>query len=581
MGCVASSNEATLVVPANSLSKTAKNSIPLQTGHPIQAAALHALFAKHDRKARNQLTATDLATLYIDMTMSNGKKGITQKDINAVMEFIDSDGSGGISRGEFLEWIESGFTKKASQLKKFARKGHIESLLVDFLVGVIGHTHNWITSFQSLFRGNEDGVTESNLWITLQRNMTRAQSYKNSATGDNAPPLKSILTLSSKKSNSLIVPQDACDFIVHMSLHSKYRPHTVTLKQKEVYQTILATIEAGMTEKKTSAKTVASNPLIVLACSAMFSTYDTSGDDVLDGAEIKRLLNSICSDTANGEPPQRDEIQELTQLLDVDNDGMLSREEFINAVLSMMQKEDQGIVLGRPKLAGKLEIGVVNLARQLERRRIMLHRLHKKYAKKETATLNQDGLFRLLRHCQKKQKIELRDRNAESGDNIKSNIAKVTDVAVEAVMSVFQAASKTAVTVSSTQDGTSNKNEITLAPTIFSGPILLSSCMHPAQINKQRMLSKNMNLVLDMYELINTEVGRMVREGDVRRIKKRNASNMNRTNDSKGVKKNDNDYDDDDDDDDEDNDDDSDDDDFGGGEFGYRNGGNEKVDFGW
>ena len=90
MGCVASSNEATLVVPANSLSKTAKNSIPLQTGHPIQAAALHALFAKHDRKARNQLTATDLATLYIDMTMSNGKKGITQKDINAVMEFIDN-----------------------------------------------------------------------------------------------------------------------------------------------------------------------------------------------------------------------------------------------------------------------------------------------------------------------------------------------------------------------------------------------------------------------------------------------------------------------------------------------------------
>ena len=92
-------------------------------------------------------------------------------------------------------------------------------------------------------------------------------------------------------------------------------------------------------------------------------------------------------------------------------------------------------------------------------------------------------------------------------------------------MSVYQAATKgastsTATVVGSNESSSTTNDEFTLAPTTFSGPILLSSCMHPAQINKQRLLSKNMNLVIDMYELINSEVGRMAIEGNIKREKK-------------------------------------------------------------
>ena len=47
--------------------------------------------------------------------------------------------------------------------------------------------------------------------------------------------------------------------------------------------------------------------------------------------------------------------------------------------------------------------------------------------------------------------------------------------------------------------------------------------MHPAQIKEQRLQHRDMSIVLDMYELMNAEVGRMVIEGDAKRTKKRNA----------------------------------------------------------
>jgi hypothetical protein len=259
MGCGSSSNHPSPTVSPTSTTTTtpsstivSKHALPLQTGTTAQSAALHALFLKHDKQLNNQLSATDLATLYIDMTMSKGSTSITQKDINAIMDFIDTDGSGGISRGEFLEWIESGFGKKASQLKKFGKQGHTESLLVDFLIGVITHVHGWLSSFQNLFRGNEDGITDSKLFGVLQQGMSTTGSFGNN-NSVKTPPLKSILTFQNS-SDSLIQPQDAIDFIAHMALHSKYRPHTVTQQQKQIYRTLLATIEAGMFEKKKQCK---------------------------------------------------------------------------------------------------------------------------------------------------------------------------------------------------------------------------------------------------------------------------------------------------------------------------------------
>jgi len=50
----------------------------------------------------------------------------------------------------------------------------------------------------------------------------------------------------------------------------------------------------------------------------------------LTGAELRRMLVSVC-EGPNG-PPGREETQDLLKLLDVDGDGMCSREEFINAV---------------------------------------------------------------------------------------------------------------------------------------------------------------------------------------------------------------------------------------------------------
>ena len=516
------SSEPTRGTASSSGRLTAVLPIPIARGNSVRSAALHCLFSKHDGNSTNALSPTDVASLYIDMTMTkNSTIGSntpppTQQDINAIMRFIDSDGSQALDRGEFLEWLEGGMQKKGTDLEKFGAQGRTESLLVDFLQGVIAHTHAWMGSFHAMFKGDEDdGITDAKLWSTLQKGMTNARMFASGggsgsvSTGE-VPPLKSILLMTSAGATAgLIQPQHAVDFLVHMALHSGYRPLSVTPQYKQIYRTMLSTIESGMFDKKTSAKTVISNPLVVLACSAMFSTYDTSGDDVLDGAELRRMLVSICEDT-NG-PPGRDETQELLKLLDVDGDGMCSREEFINAVLSIMSSETTA------PLAAKLEIGVVDLARQLERRRTMLHRLHKKYSYNQQ--INRDGLSRLLRHCQRKQRIIQQEGGGDSKTGNRS-FAKVTEVSVDAVLNCYEAASN----VAGNQTGTTDDDaEFILSSPGFSGPILLSSCLHPTQIKEQRLQNREMSIVLDMYELINAEVGRMVIEGDVKRERKRNA----------------------------------------------------------
>ena len=515
--------------------------IPIAKNNTSRSAALHILFSKHDKTVTNALSSTDLASLYIDMTMTRssttgGKtKPPTQQDINAIMRFIDSDGSDALDRGEFLEWLESGMTKTTSDLKKFASQGSTQSLLVDFLQGVIAHAHAWIGSFETIFKNGEDGLTDAKLWSKLKKGMNNASMFTQQGAGSGGsggsggnggsgnsggsgqpPPLKSILLMSptagSSESLGLIRRQETLDFLVHMALHSSYRPHTVTQQQKQIYRFLLSTVEAGIQETKSSVKTVISNPLVILACSAMFSTYDTSGDDVLDGAELRRMLVSVC-ENQNGGAPGRGETEELMQLLDTSGDGMISRDEFITAVLNIMS--EGGGESSTVKLATKLELGVVNLARQLERRRTMLHRLHKKYSYNNQ--LNRDGLSRLLRHCQRKQKIE---QSEGSGSNDNQTFAKVTDAAVDSLMNCYQVAtSKTG----GGGEGGDGEYEFVMSSAGFSGPILLSSCMHPAQIQEQRIQSRAMSVVLDMYELMNAEVGRMVQDADMKRDRKRNA----------------------------------------------------------
>ena len=310
MGC-GSSTQTSSSNNNNNTRNTAIRPIPIAQNNSLRNAALHVLFSKHDKTLTNSLSSTDLASLYIDMTMTkNSTTGgntppPTQKDINAIMQFIDSDGSGGLDRGEFLEWLEGGMQKKSSDLEKFGRSGPTQALLVDFLQGVIAHTHAWMNSFHTLFKGDEDGATDAKLWFTLQKGMTNARMFSSGAGANNGsssnnshigqvPPLKSIILMTTNTTNNasqntnnntngLIQPQETLDFLVHMALHSSYRPQAVTSQQKQIYRTILSTIESGMFDKKASVKTVVSNPLVVLACSAMFSTYDTSGDDVLDG----------------------------------------------------------------------------------------------------------------------------------------------------------------------------------------------------------------------------------------------------------------------------------------------------------
>ena len=568
--------------------------IPIAKNNTSRSAALHILFSKHDKTVTNALSSTDLASLYIDMTMTRssttgGKtKPPTQQDINAIMRFIDSDGSDALDRGEFLEWLESGMTKTTSDLKKFASQGSTQSLLVDFLQGVIAHAQAWIGSFETIFKNGEDGLTDAKLWSKLKKGMNNASMFTLQGEGSGSsggsggsggsgrpPPLKSILLMSptagSSESLGLIRRQETLDFLVHMALHSSYRPHTVTQQQKQIYRFLLSTVEAGIQDTKSSVKTVISNPLVILACSAMFSTYDTSGDDVLDGAELRRMLVSVC-ENQNGGAPGRGETEELMQLLDTSGDGMISRDEFITAVLNIMSGgEGESSTV---KLATKLELGVVNLARQLERRRTMLHRLHKKYS--YNSQLNRDGLSRLLRHCQRKQKIE---QSEGSGSNDNQTFAKVTDAAVDSLMNCYQVA--TSKTGGGGGEGGDGEYEFVMSSAGFSGPILLSSCMHPAQIQEQRIQSRAMSVVLDMYELMNAEVGRMVQDADVKRARKRNAVRAPKGAAGAGgataganIE--------------EENSDTSSDDDGGGGGGRYDDGGggggggsNGKVDFGW
>ena len=157
--------------------------IPIAKNNTSRSAALHILFSKHDKTVTNALSSTDLASLYIDMTMTRssttgGKtKPPTQQDINAIMRFIDSDGSDALDRGEFLEWLESGMTKTTSDLKKFASQGSTQSLLVDFLQGVIAHAQAWIGSFETIFKNDEDGLTDAKLWSKLKKGMNNASMF--------------------------------------------------------------------------------------------------------------------------------------------------------------------------------------------------------------------------------------------------------------------------------------------------------------------------------------------------------------------------------------------------------------------
>ena len=141
----------------------------------------------------------------------------------------------------------------------------------------------------------------------------------------------------------------------------------------------------------------------------------------------------------------------------------------------------------------------------------------------------------------------------------KFKFAKVTDAAVDSLMNCYQVATNK---TGGGGDGGNGNFEFVMTPAGFSGPILLSSCMHPTQIQEQRLQSRDMSVVLDMYEIMNAEIGRMVRDADAKRDRKRNATNVAASKsadveDSSGSSSDD------------------DDDDGGGG------GGNGKVDFGW
>ena len=203
-------------------------------------------------------------------------------------------------------------------------------------------------------------------------------------------------------------------------------------------------------------------------------------------------------------------------MLDVDGDGMLSREEFIQVVLQLVNA-DRSVQKSEPPpaLAVPLEIAVVNLAQQLQGRRAMLHRLHKKYAKETAANgaggllLGWEGMSRLLRHCQKKQ----RNNSGSSGKPV-----KVTNSAVNAVMQCIE---KAAAASGATLPRSAEKDAVLLPAAAFSGPLLLASCSHPAQLQQQQQGSREAGMALTMYSLVNDEVGRMSKEGSKKKPRNR------------------------------------------------------------
>ena len=554
MGCASSSAGSTTVAPRGAAAtsssphlKGARNNavgppvtaaaIPVARGHTAQQCALHQLFSKHDRRRRNAIESSDLASMLIDCCMteaslkSRRQAAPSQRDINRIMRFIDSDGSQALDRGEFLEWIESGMGKPSESLDKFGAQGRTETLLVEFLRGVITQTQAWAGALNEIF-AREDALAPDELWALLERRgRSKANSFsKGGGRRGPTPPLLEAMVATSAADGERegmevagkIQRQHVVDFMVHMSLHSNYRPHAVSRLQRDVYRMLVSAVEASLLKTKSQMGNVADSPLVVLACSAMFSTYDESGDDVLDEPELRRLLSTVCADQSTGAPPSRGDIANLMRALDVDGDGMLSRDEFVQAVLRMVSNSSGGDNNNNnasaeppPALAVPLEIAVVGLARQLERRRTTLHRLHKRYSVKGSnpPVVDPDGISRLLRHCQRKQRVE-RQGNPTASDG---PLVKVTESAVAAVVAaVGNALASAGAAVQRDADG-----GILVPGPVFSGPLLMTSCMHPRQLQAQRLESRQMGLVLDMYGMINDEVGRMVQEGEERRAQRR------------------------------------------------------------
>ena len=425
-------------------------------------------------------------------------------DVKRIMRFIDEDGSGSLDRGEFLEWIESGMNKPAASLEKFAAQGKTEALLVDFLKGIIAYVRLWIASFEEVF-ASADGAAWSKYKIW---GMMESCDANNSLFSSSSSPVdllcEALLVTEDYKKRGLIHRDHALDFLVHVSLHGAYRKETVTRMQRRCYKMLLAIIDANVRSARSQARNVVGNPLIVLAASAMFSTYDSSGDDVLDSAELRRLLTSVCTDEYTGELPSRQSTQEMMNVFDADGDGMLSREEFIQVALQLVNTDRSARNNDPPPaLAVPLEIAVVKLAQQLQTRRNMLHRLHKKYAKEVSANgieglLGWDGLSRLLRHCQRKQ------RDSTSGKPF-----KVTNSAVNAVMQCIE---KAAAASGAALPKSAKTNGVLLSAIVFSGPLLLASCSHPAQLQQQQKASREVGMALNMYTLVNNEVGRLLKQ---------------------------------------------------------------------
>ena len=521
MGCGSSSaaaspsapagHAATRVVPSPALSQS---SLPVERGHTPAQCALHVLFSKHDRRKANTLEAADLASMQLFVAVQG--KAPTSSDVKRIMRFIDEDGSGSLDRGEFLEWIESGMEKPASSLDKFAAQGKTEALLVNFLRGIITYVNVWTASFEKVFASADGGAwSKYKLWGMMES----CESNTSSFSSDTCPIellCDALLVTSDYKKRGLIHRDHALDFLVHVSLHGAYRKETVTRMQRRCYKMLLAIVEANVRSSRAQAKSVVSNPLIVLAASAMFSTYDSSGDDVLDSAELRRLLTSVCTDEYTGQAPSRESTQDIMAVFDVDGDGMLSREEFIQVVLQFVNTDQNSRDADPPPaLAVPLEIAVVKLAQQLQTRRKMLHRLHKKYAKDSSANgteslLGWDGMSRLLRHCQRKQ------RDSTSGKPY-----RVTNSAVNAVMECIE---KAAAASGAVLPKSATNNGVLLNASAFSSPILLASCSHPAQLQQQQSASREAGLALNMYSLVNNEVGRMLKQGSKKKRRKRGRS---------------------------------------------------------
>lgn len=541
MGCGASSSKVGVAADSRSAGTGSNASfnmavsptaIPIMRGNTAQKCALHILFSKHDRRNANTLDAIDLASMLVhcggadQLGQSSMSKATSSNDVKRIMKFIDEDGSGSIDRGEFLEWIESGINKPEAALDKFAAQGKTEALLVKFLRGVAAHVRGWVSSFEEIFASADGGaLPELKIWDMMEACEEHSNSFSSQASlpsSSSRPAVCEAMCAADEYRNRGVVHRDnTIDFLVHVSLHGAYRKDTITKLQRRCYRMLISLVESNLRSAKSQARNVAGNPLIVLAASAMFSSFDASGDDVLDVAEIRRLLTSVCAKSSQGKPPSRESIQELMKIVDVDGDGMLSREEFVQTVLQILNGDGR-IRTSKKSLAVRLLCdAVVKLAKELLERRNKLHKLHNRYAKQNPQgrepLIDFKGMSRLLRHCQRKQL----DNESEQKP------VKVTNSAVKAfIRSIESAAQASGASLPRDTDN----NGVLVRAEAFSGPLLISSCTHPLQLQKQQLESREANLSLAMHSLVNEEVNRMLKdEKSGPRNRKRARSRSNST----------------------------------------------------